>query len=188
MKEPNWASCSEEELWQYVGAKLAEAKINSVLVGGGVVSIYSEGAYRSGDLDLVLEGFNVKYADIDRILGRIGFFRNGSRNFYQHPQCHHIFIELLPPPLSIGEDHSIVPNSRTIDGQIIKILSPTDCIKDRLASYIHFQARECLDQAILVAQAQPYDELAVEKWCAREKASSAYNEFKRGLRNNVDLT
>lgn len=54
MKEPDWKTCSEEQLWKYVAAHLAKNGIDTILVGGAVVAIYSEGAYKSGDLDFVL--------------------------------------------------------------------------------------------------------------------------------------
>lgn len=53
MKWPNFSKCTEEELWRYVAFHLSAAGIESVLVGGVVVAVYSEGAYRSGDLDLI---------------------------------------------------------------------------------------------------------------------------------------
>jgi hypothetical protein len=51
MNEPDWKRCTEEELWHYVGWHLEGAGIRSVLVGGAVVAIHTEGLYRSGDLD-----------------------------------------------------------------------------------------------------------------------------------------
>lgn len=53
MKEPNWSTCTEEQLWKYVASHLAKNGIDTILVGGAVVAIYSGGAYRSGDLDFV---------------------------------------------------------------------------------------------------------------------------------------
>ena len=54
MKEPRWADCTEEELWKYVATHLAQNGIDTILVGGAVVAIYSDGAYKSGDIDFVL--------------------------------------------------------------------------------------------------------------------------------------
>ena len=34
MKDPNWKKCTEEELWKFLGFHLANAGIESVLVGG----------------------------------------------------------------------------------------------------------------------------------------------------------
>ncbi len=53
MKEPDWAHCTEEQLWKYVATHLAKNGIDTVLVGGAVVAVYTDGAYRSGDLDFV---------------------------------------------------------------------------------------------------------------------------------------
>jgi hypothetical protein len=39
-------NCKEEELWKYVAVHLKKHNIDTILVGGAVVSIYSEGAYR----------------------------------------------------------------------------------------------------------------------------------------------
>ena len=46
--------CSEEDLWKYVAVHLKKKGIDTILVGGAVVSIYSHGVYKSGDLDFVL--------------------------------------------------------------------------------------------------------------------------------------
>ena len=37
--------CQEEELWKYVAVHLKKHNIDTILVCGAVVSIYSEGAY-----------------------------------------------------------------------------------------------------------------------------------------------
>jgi hypothetical protein len=53
MQPPDLSRCTEEELWHYVAWHLEGEGIHSVLVGGAVVAIYTEGLYRSGDLDMV---------------------------------------------------------------------------------------------------------------------------------------
>lgn len=62
----------------------------------------------------------------------------------------------------------------------IYILSPTDCVKDRLAGYIHWKARECLDQAVLVASVNAIDMDAVKQWCIKEDRDGElyFREFK----------
>jgi hypothetical protein len=54
VKEPEWANCTEKQLWKYVAPHLAKNGIDTLLVGGAVVAIFSDGIYRSGDLDFVL--------------------------------------------------------------------------------------------------------------------------------------
>ncbi|EMO21153.1 hypothetical protein [Leptospira santarosai] len=92
MDEPEWETVNEEELWKYVGWHLADKGIQSVLVGGAVVSIYSKGAYRSGDIDLV-EPIVSKAKEIKSVMESIGF-RKVSRH-YVHLKCKHLFIEFV---------------------------------------------------------------------------------------------
>lgn len=53
MNEPAWENATEREVWEYVAVQLKKRGVDTVLVGGAVVAIYSDGLYRSGDLDLV---------------------------------------------------------------------------------------------------------------------------------------
>ncbi|MCW7480055.1 hypothetical protein [Leptospira kanakyensis] len=176
MEEPNWSEVNEEELWKFVGWHLAHKGIQSVLVGGAVVAIYSRGAYRSGDLDLV-EPLLSKASEIKTTMESIGFSK--VNRHYVHPKCQHLYIEFVSAPVSIGDDYKIVPDEKEFQGKILKILSPTDCIKDRLASFLHFKARECLDQALLVAKSQNFDLEKVKEWCLNESSSGkeVFEEF-----------
>lgn len=64
-------------------------------------------------------------------------------------------------------------------GRILRLLSPTDCVKDRLAGYIHWKLRDNFRQALLVARRQKdcidFENLAA--WCNREGGAAAYSEF-----------
>jgi hypothetical protein len=175
--EIDLSTCSEAELWRHVAVHLEASGIGVVLVGGAVVAVYTEGAYRSGDLDFVPERL---FEDrIDSCMQGLGFHRRGRH--YEHPACRHLFIEFVAGPLGIGNDTNIVPWRESVEGHDLKILSPTDCVCDRLASYIHFQARECLDQAVLVAKAHPMDWRRIERWCRDEGSvgTAALNELRR---------
>ena len=170
----NLKNCTEEELWKYVATHLKAKGIDTVLVGGAVVSIYSEGSYESGDLDFVLVDMFVK--NLPEAMKEIGFVKKGGRHFI-HPECNHLHIEFPSSFLEIGYDNQIIPDQIDYKGVKIKILSPTDCVKDRLSSYIHFKARECLDQAILVGKKHPINLEAVREWCKGEGAESAFEDF-----------
>ena len=89
MKEPDWKTADEEVIWKYVAWHLAESGINTVLVGGAVCAIYSEGAYQSGDLDFV--SISIMDHKIPEILESIGFKRKPGRH-YEHPESR-FFIE-----------------------------------------------------------------------------------------------
>jgi hypothetical protein len=175
----NFQTCSEKELWEYVAVHLKTRGIDTVLVRGAVVSIYSKGAYHSGDLDFVKTSLFVN--NLEQSMNEIGFKKHGRH--YIHRECKHIYVEFPGgPPLGIGEDNSIIPDEVEVKGTIIKILSPTDCVKDRLASYIHFKAPEGLDQAVLVAKNQNVNLSKIKSWCKNEKADWAFADFLKNLK------
>ena len=149
-------------------------------MGGAVVAIYSEGAYQSGDLDFI----QLNYTDniIPKVMESIGFKKSVGRH-YIHPKCEK-FVEFCSGPVGIGDDIKIKPDSKIVGGQTLYLYSPTDCIRDRLASYIHFKARECLDQALLVAQKFPFKQRKVKDWCTEEGAPQAFDELMRKLKNS----
>jgi hypothetical protein len=172
-------TCNEKELWEYVAVHLKKRGIDTILVGGAVVSIYSNGAYHSGDLDFVRGSMFV--TKLEESLSELGFKKRGRH--YVHPDCKHLFVEFPGgPPLGIGNDNSIVPDQVSVDGIVIKILSPTDCVKDRLASYIHFKAPEGLDQAVLVAKNQDVNLASIKKWCKGEESEWAFEDFLKALK------
>lgn len=173
MKEPNWSSCTEEQLWKYVAWHLAGHGIESILVGGAVVAVYSKGAYKSGDLDFIVTNFDAK--KIATVLQELGFKKEG-RHFI-HPRCKHLFVEFPVGPLAIGSDYRIQPEVNVVNRRKIMILSPTDCVKDRLASYVYFKSRDALEQALLVAEAQPIELAEIKRWCKKEGVEAQFNEF-----------
>lgn len=180
MNSPDWKNCTEEELWHYVAWHLEGEGIHSVLVGGAVVAIYTEGLYRSGDLDMVTDGADrMKLAGV---LSGLGFVPTRSR-YYKHPECPHLFLEFPRGPVEIGEQFPVVPVEVEVQGRSLRLLSPTDSVKDRLAGYIHWQARANFDQAVLICRRQPQrvDLDAVRHWCEQEGGLHAFEELVRRL-------
>jgi hypothetical protein len=70
--------------------------------------------------------------------------------------------------LGIGESYQVELTTWDVSGTQVRLLSPTDSVCDRLAGYIHFEARECLDQAALIAKPCPIDWERVERWSSGE--------------------
>lgn len=177
MKSFDFENCSVEGLWKLVATELTKNEVDVVLVGGAVVSIYTEGDYVSGDLDFVLNDFN--RTSLNKVLSDLGFSQKGRH--YIHPRCKHLYLEFTSFPVSIGYDTSIIPAEVDCDGIKIKIYSPTDSVRDRLASFIHFRDKDCLDQAIMIAKRHPVDFGKVKSWCKSEGAEVAFDEFLRKL-------
>lgn len=176
MNEPNWKSCNEEELWHFVAWHLEGEGISSVLVGGAVVAIYTEGLYRSGDLDMVLDA--AASEKLEQALKKIGFEPSRSR-YFKHPECPHLFLEFPRGPVEIGEEYPVTPAEIEIEGRTLRILSPTDSVKDRLAGYIHWKSRVYLEQAVLICVRQKVrvDLEVVREWCIREGGEHEFEEM-----------
>ena len=49
------------------------------------------------------------------------------------------------------------------------LLTPTDCIKDRLASFFYWNDRQALEQALLVAKNHPIHLEDLKRWAKEEK-------------------
>ena len=64
---------------------------------------------------------------------------------------------------------------------VIRIISPTDSVKDRLASFYYFKDRQGLEQAVLISKSNKIDINSVESWSIREGEKEKFMEFKRRL-------
>lgn len=166
------------ELAAFVGAEFSRRGINVVLSGGSCVSIYSREKYVSMDLDFVNAGFT-KRARIEEAMATLGF--RESNRFFQHPDTRFI-IEFPPGPLAVGEQPvKEIDEIEAATGKV-RLLSPTDCIKDRLAWYYHGNDQECLQQAILVAAAKPIDLVEIERWSMAEGKWDAFQAIRNRLK------
>jgi len=61
-------------------------------------------------------------------------------------------------------------------------LTPTDCVKDRLAAYYHWDDEQSLTQAIWVAQKNEVNFQELKKWSKNESSIDKYNNFIKGLK------
>jgi hypothetical protein len=169
------------ELAGYVGGHLKKRGISVVLSGGACVAYYSEGKHVSRDLDFV----NAASASRDRIraaMTELGF--EEENRYFRHADTEY-FIEFPPGPLSIGDEpvHGI-SEVITSTGSF-RILSPTDCVKDRLAGYYHWNDMPSLEQAVLVASQNPVDLDEIKRWSMREGESARLLGFLERLESGT---
>lgn len=160
-----------------MSAALEAAGISAVLTGGAVVSIYTNNEYESGDLDFISSA-NIK--SIGGAIGSLGFVRRGR--MFSHPRTA-LFVEFPAGPLAIGDQlirPSEVAEKRTAAGRF-RLLTPTQCVMDRLAAYFHWNDLQALDQAVMVASSQPVSITRVEEWAKREGADEKLQTFKKRL-------
>ena len=90
--------------------------------------------------------------------------RNSSSNFHQAPS--------LVGVLVVTE----FAERRTPVGTL-RILTPTDCVVDRLAGFYHWNDEQCMEQAVAVASRHPVDLDRIRNWSARESSSQRFKEF-----------
>lgn len=170
-------STTIEELAGIVSVALETAGINAVLSGGAVVSIYTHNEYESGDLDFVS---SASTSTLESAIGSLGFVRRGR--MFSHPRTP-LFVEFPAGPLAIG-DQLIRPTDvakRQTPAGILRLLTPTQCVMDRLAAYIHWNDLQSLDQAVMVASRQGVVLSRIEKWAKREGAGEKLGVFKKRL-------
>jgi hypothetical protein len=173
---------SQPEIGAFVISHLQRANISVVLSGGAVVAIYSQGRYVSKDLDLVNMYFS-KPEKIKELMAEIGFVEVGRH--YKHPDSE-FFIEFPPGPLNVGDEPVQKIFEMKYDSGLLKLISPTDCVKDRLASYYHFGDQQCLAQAILVANNQKIDLEEVKRWSRHEGKLREFEQIaSRLIRKNI---
>lgn len=169
------AKISVKELAALVGSKLKEHRIDAVLTGGAAVTIYSENRYLSTDLDFVTLAAEYQGKEVKVAMAELGF-KLKTEGFFEHPDCPFI-VEFIPPPLAVGQEP--VKDVRTIRAKhgSFRILSPTDCVKDRLAAYYHWHDPQSLEQALMVAKRHKIDFKEVRRWSKAEGKIKEYNDF-----------
>jgi hypothetical protein len=154
-----------------VASKLDEAGIDVTLTGGAVVSIYSKNKYVSNDVDFLSSTDHQRITEVMHSLG----FENIGKDF-NHPDSD-FYVEFPGTTLVIG-DLPMKPEGKIKSGSFtLKLLSPTQCVMDRLAAFFHWKDRQSLEQAILVAKNHPIKFKVLEKWAASEGMKNKYEVF-----------
>ncbi|MCX6354088.1 MAG: hypothetical protein NTZ78_04170 [Candidatus Aureabacteria bacterium] len=166
------------ELAAFIETHLRERGIDVVLSGGACVSIYSNGKFVSMDLNLI-DIYLEKRSKIRKAMQELGFNEEG-RHFI-HPDTD-FYVEFPPGPLSVGEEPVKKVDEHKLATGILRIISPTDCVKDRLAAYYHWDDAQCLEQAILVTQAKKIDLKEIERWSKVERNLKGFKRFKNRLK------
>ena len=164
---------TQAEVAAYVQSHLRKHNILVTLSGGAAVSIYTVNRYISADVDLVED----TYADRNTIktaMEEIGF-REKNR-YFTHPDTQHI-IEFPSGPLSVGDEPIKRIKEIRYDTGILRVISPTDCVKDRLAAYYFWEDRQALAQAVLVATHNRINMGEIKKWSQAEGNIEKFKKF-----------
>jgi hypothetical protein len=168
-----------KELAGFICQVLKDHHIDAVLVGGACVSIYSENQYQSMDVDFATY---VELKPIEKVLKKYGFKRIGRS--FSHENCSYL-VDFVNPPITVGHEAIHEFNSiKTVAGAL-KLLFPIDCVKDRLASFFHWNDEQALDQALLVSKEHNIDIKKLEQWAKAEGFSDKFNDFLSKHQKNI---
>jgi len=143
------ANTTAVELAALVSQTLEAAGIKATLSGGGAVSMYTDNEYKSKDLYFVTAG---RRSELSAALEPLGFILASDRRHFTHPDTD-LFVEFPAAPLEFGSrvvQHDDIPKMDTQWGPL-RVVTPTLCVMDRLASYWHWSDRQSWDQAVMVA-------------------------------------
>lgn len=162
------------ELAAHIAEHLQQHGIKVVLTGGSCVSIYTNNRYQSYDLDFIEEGRAARKKLIE-ILGKLGFTERDR--YFIHPETPY-FIEFPAGPLAIGDEPVREVVELRFETGGLRLLSATDCVKDRLAHYYHWKDRQCLEQAVMVAAEAEVDLAEVSRWSRKEGMANEFELIK----------
>lgn len=151
---------------------LSKKGIQAALVGGAVVSIYTENEYESKDLDFISPADHRKLTKVMEELG----FRKEGRNFFHDST--ELSVEFPTGPIGIGDRVPVKPEGKIKVGKTnVILLSPTQSVMDRLAWFYFNNDRQCLDQAAMIALKHPVKLSEIKKWSIEEDCEKKFEVF-----------
>lgn len=160
---------------------LNKCDVTGVLVGGSAATYYAPRAYQSRDLDFII----TLAIPRDRKRAGAAIIDLGYRlvnQTYVHKR-NPFTVEFPPGPLAIGDD--LIKNWNTVRRRddILHVITPTDCVRDRLLwFYLQPTDRSSLQAAIGVAKRHAIDLEEIETWSKRDGFDDKYREFELGLK------
>jgi hypothetical protein len=177
-RKVNWKTIGTKELAGLLYHHLKEDGIEVILVGGSCVTIYSNNRYFSSDLDYVS---HQDFHKIEESLKKIGFIKNGK--IFKHPQCQFL-IDFVTQPVSIGDE--IITKFEEISTEYgsFKLLTVTDCVKDRLASFYHWDDRQGLNQALDVCMDHKININKIREWSKKQGFEDKFLIFEEELKKS----
>lgn len=165
-----------ERLAATIQAELRAAGADAVLTGGSCVTIYARGRYVSRDLDFVTRAPR-GLRDVEPALARLGFRPEGR--VYRNPEVDYV-VDILAPPLSVGNEPAQSAEIK-VGRLVLKLLTATDCVKDRLAWFYFNDDPQGLEQALLVCLDRDVDLREVRRWSLAQDAGKKHRAFRLAL-------
>jgi len=172
-----------EDVCFAVSSALVAGNMPAVLTGGSAAAVYAPHAYQSLDADFILDGDEPLEA-VANVLERLSFRRSGRSRIFTHPRST-FTVDFPKGPLAVGGDYVLERNTLHRGDQQLSILTPVDCIRDRLAHFFFWDDFTALGAAVAVARAHANaDDIEhIRRWSERESPAftKKFAEFARRL-------
>lgn len=164
-----------------IGAQLERAGHMVVLVGRACAAIYAGRSIKPKALEFVIEDFAVN--SVNKAMEEIGFGAIGQRTFTRDGCPFEVVLN--PMPITVGDDiaHK-VRIIKTPKGPL-RLLTATDCVRQRLSNYYRFGEPHALIEAVRVARRQRVDMDLIRRWSDWEWAMDKFEEFESELRSRT---
>jgi hypothetical protein len=158
-----------------VSTALEESKISAVLSGGGAATVYAPESNQSNDLDFVLS-FWSSLGVSNQCLIDLGFVGGGTT--YVH-EASKFTLEFPAGPLMIGNEVLTTWTTLVENGLTLNILSPDDCVRDRLSWFLFYNNVDysALEQALAVAIRSDIDIEKIKSWAVDQGAGKRFSIF-----------
>ena len=157
---------------------LASHNIDVVLVGGSCVCLWTNERFGSLDLDFIDLSY-MRRKEIAAALATIGFKPQGNTKYFRHPDSKWS-IEFPTGPPAIGHEQIESERIASLETSLgtIRLLSPTDTIKDRLLWWYLEKDRQCWEQALDIARNHTVNWSDLETWHRGEDYADRYSDFR----------
>jgi hypothetical protein len=107
-------------------------------------------------------------------------FQAGAGRHFEHPATR-LVVEFVAWPVTVGDE--VVRQWRRMPTPLgtLHILTPIQCIKDRLAAFFYWRDAQGLEQALLVAADHRVSMAELKRWSSAEDHAADFAEFRRRL-------
>lgn len=145
-----------------------------VLSGGGAATIYAPESHQSRDLDFIFALWSVGGRVSDQPMRSLGFIERGGT--YSHPSCP-FTVEFPSGPLAVGDELIHTWDTLNQGDLRLYIISPTDCVRDRLAWFYYGRDHSAMRQAVAVASSHLIDMESIARWSEAEGQTTLFLQF-----------
>ena len=160
---------SLQELAAIISQALEAEGIVATLSGGAAVSIYTNNRFQSNDLDFVSSATSDR---LTKAVAALGFQPTAAQRLFTHPQTPWL-LEFPAGPLGFGNKIVQASELEAIECPYgpLRVITPTLCVMDRLAAFVHWKDRQCYEQATWVARHHAINWPELQAWATEEGMS-----------------